>query len=59
MEICNVFGLTKDSSAGSIVDRVKKQLKTDNQLMTKVNKIKRKLNKSQTKILTLVKFHFI
>lgn len=46
MDICDVFGLKKDSSAGSIVDRVKKQVKPDKKLRDKVNKIERKILKS-------------
>ncbi|MFH2047504.1 MAG: hypothetical protein ABIK92_20440 [Pseudomonadota bacterium] len=46
MDICNVFGLKKDSSAGSIVDRVKHQLKKDKQLRAKVHEIEKKINKS-------------
>ena len=43
MGICNVFGLKKDSSAGSIVDRVKKQVKTDKKLKMKISKIEQTL----------------
>ena len=43
MDICNVFGLKKDSSAGSIVDRVKKQLKTDKKLKIKISKIEQNI----------------
>jgi hypothetical protein len=46
MDICNVFGPKKDSSAGSIVDRVKKQLKTDRQLKIKIGEIEKKIIKS-------------
>jgi hypothetical protein len=35
-EICKEFGHKKDSSAGTIVDRVKKQIKRDKQLRTKM-----------------------
>ena len=44
--ICKEFGLKKDSSVGSIVDRVKKQMIKDKQLRTKVAKIKKTINKS-------------
>jgi uridine phosphorylase len=43
MDICNVFGLKKDSSAGSIVDRVKKQVKTDKKLKMKISKIEQNI----------------
>ena len=43
MDICNVFGLKKDSSAGSIVDRVKKQVKTDEKLKKKISGIEKKI----------------
>ena len=43
MDICKEFGLKKDSSAGSIVDRVKKQLKTDKKLKMKISKIEQKI----------------
>ena len=46
MDICNVFGHNKDSSVGSIMDRVKKQLKTDRQLKIKIGEIERKIIKS-------------
>jgi hypothetical protein len=44
--ICKEFGLKKDSSAGSIVDRVKKQILTDKQFRNKVAGIKKIINKS-------------
>ena len=40
------FGLKKDSSAGSIVDRVKKQLSKDKQFRNKVERIKKSILKS-------------
>ena len=45
-EICKEFGLKKDSSAGSIVDRVKKQIIKDKQLRAKVGEIKKAISKS-------------
>ena len=39
MNKCKVFGLKKDISAGNIVDRVKKQLKTDKKFKIKIGKI--------------------
>ncbi len=44
--ICKEFGLKKDSSAGSIVDRVKKQILKDRQFRNKVARIKKIANKS-------------
>jgi len=44
--ICKEFGLKKDSSAGSIVDRVKKQIIKDKHLRNKVAEIKRMIIKS-------------
>jgi len=44
--ICNDFGLKKDSSAGSIVDRVKKQITKDRLLRTKVEELKKTIGKS-------------
>ncbi len=44
--ICKEFGLKKDSSAGSIVDRVKKQILKDKQFRNKVARIKKIINKS-------------
>lgn len=44
--ICKGFGLKKDSSVGSIIDRVKKQIRSDILLRTKVDGIKRMVNKS-------------
>ncbi len=44
--ICNEFGLKKDSSAVSIVDRVKKQILKDKQFRNKVAGIKKIINKS-------------
>jgi hypothetical protein len=44
--ICNVFGLKKDSSSGSIVDRVKKQIIKDKQLRSRVGAIKKTISKS-------------
>ena len=44
--ICKEFGLKKDSSAGSIVDRVKKQILKDKQFRNNVERIKKTINKS-------------
>jgi len=44
--ICKEFGLKKDSSAGSIIDRVKKQTLKDDQFGNKVEKIKKSISKS-------------
>jgi hypothetical protein len=44
--ICNEFGLKKDSSAGSIVAKVKKQILKDKQFRNKVAGIKKIINKS-------------
>ena len=44
--ICKEFGLKKDSSAGSIVDRVKKQTIKDKQFRNKVERIKKSIIKS-------------
>jgi putative transposase len=44
--VCKEFGLKKDSSAGSIVDRVKKQIIKDKQLRAKVGEIKKTISKS-------------
>ena len=44
--ICKAFGLKKDSSAGSIVDRVKKQILKDKQFRNKVERIKKSIIKS-------------
>ncbi len=44
--ICNEFGLKKDSSAGSIVDRVKKQILKDKQFRNKLAGIKKIISKS-------------
>ncbi|HOP31679.1 MAG TPA: transposase [Spirochaetota bacterium] len=44
--ICKEFGLKKDSSAGSIVDRVKKQLIKDKDLRNSVDEIKKMIIKS-------------
>ena len=44
--ICKEFGLKKDSSAGSIVDRVKKQILKDRQFRNKVAGIKKMITKS-------------
>lgn len=44
--IGNEFGLRKDSSAGSIVDRVKNQITKDRLLRTKVEKLKKTIVKS-------------
>jgi chromosomal replication initiation ATPase DnaA len=44
--ICEEFGLKKDSSAGSIVDRVKKQILKDKQFRNKVAGIKKIISKS-------------
>ena len=44
--ICEEFGLKKDSSAGSIVDRAKKQILKDKQFRNKVAGIKNIISKS-------------
>ena len=44
--ICKEFGLKKDSSAGSIVERVKKQLIKDKNLKNRVAEIKKIIIKS-------------
>jgi len=44
--ICKEFGLKKDSSAGSIVDRVKRQIVKDKQFRNKVERIKNLISKS-------------
>jgi len=44
--ICKECGLKKDSSAGSIVDRVKKQILKVKQFRNKVARIKKIINKS-------------
>jgi hypothetical protein len=44
--ICEEFGLKKDSSAGSIVDRVKKQILKDEQFRNKLAGIKKIICKS-------------
>jgi hypothetical protein len=44
--ICREFELKKDSSAGSIVDRVKKQKLKDKQFRNKMPGIKKIINKS-------------
>ena len=44
--ICKEFGLKKDSSAGSIVDRVKKKIIKDKQSRTKVGETKKTISKS-------------
>ncbi len=44
--LCGEFNLKKDSSAGSIVDRVKKRVQTDKRFKGKINDILRKLNMS-------------
>jgi hypothetical protein len=44
--ICKEIGLKKDSSAGSIVDRVKNQILKDKQFRNKVARIKKIINKS-------------
>ncbi|MFC1890843.1 transposase [Thermodesulfobacteriota bacterium] len=44
--ICKEFGLKKDSSAGSIVDRVKTQILKDRQFRHKVDGIKKIISKS-------------
>ena len=44
--ICKEFGLKKDSSAGSIVDRVRKQLLKDKEFRNKVAGIKKTISKS-------------
>ena len=43
--ICKKFGLKKDSSAGSIVDRVKTQILKDKQLRKKVAEINKTISK--------------
>jgi REP element-mobilizing transposase RayT len=44
--ICKEFGLKKDSPAGSIFDRAKKQILRDKQFRNKVAGIKKIINKS-------------
>jgi len=44
--LCEEFGLKKDSSAGSIVDRVKKQILKDKQFRNKLAGIKKIISKS-------------
>jgi len=44
--ICEEFGLKKDSSAGSIVDRVKKQTLKDKQFRNKLAGVKKIICKS-------------
>ncbi len=44
--ICNEFGLKKDSSAGSIVDRVRKQILKDKQFRNKLAGINKIISKS-------------
>ena len=44
--ICKEFELKKDSSAGSIVDRVKKQIFKDKQFRNKLAGIKKMISKS-------------
>ena len=44
--ICKEFGLKKDSSAGSIVDRVRKQLLKHKEFRNKVAGIKKTISKS-------------
>ena len=44
--ICKEFGLEKDSSSGSIVDKVKKQITKDNLLRTKVEELRKTIGKS-------------
>ncbi len=44
--ICEEFGLKKDSSAGSIVDSVKKQILKDKQFRNKPGRIKKIISKS-------------
>jgi len=44
--ICKEFGLKKDSSAGSIVDRVKKQITKDKRLKANVGRLKKTLDMS-------------
>ena len=46
MQYIRNLDLKKDSSAGSIVDRVKKQIKKDKQLRNKVAEIKETISKS-------------
>ena len=42
----NMFGIKKDSSTGSIVDRVKKQILKDKQFRNKLAGIKKIISKS-------------
>ncbi len=44
--ICKEFGLKKDSSAGSIVDRVNKRILKDKQFSNKVARIQKTIHKS-------------
>jgi hypothetical protein len=50
LNICKKFGLKKDSSAGSIVARVKKQILKDQQFRNKVAGIKKIIKKSKKEI---------
>ena len=44
--ICKEFGLKKDSSAGSIVDRVKKQILKDKKFRNRIERIRALIFKS-------------
>ena len=44
--LCNKFGRKRDSSSGSIVDRVKKQIVKNTQFRNKVAGIKKTISKS-------------
>jgi len=44
--LCGELNLKKDSSVGIIVDRVKKQIKTDKRFRVRIKDILRKLNMS-------------
>jgi len=49
-EICQEYGLQKHSSAGSVIERVKKQLSRDKQFKRRIEKLDTMLTKSQTEI---------
>jgi chromosomal replication initiation ATPase DnaA len=45
-EICRDFGLKKDSSVGSILNRIKTQIVNDGQFRNRVERLRMKLIKS-------------
>jgi chromosomal replication initiation ATPase DnaA len=49
-EICQEYGLGKHSSAGSVIERVKKELARDKQFRRRVEELETILTKSQTEI---------